>query len=261
MSNTIEIVNTTPFNMPPEAYNYFIYPLQSLPIVGNYVFNLCPVNNTLKTITIINNSINNVVVMFETTTIDTLSSGQSAVFIPNTVTNNWVEIISSSVVNANLNIGNALIPKLSANTNFENKDFWSTTGNNAQAGSDYFNPMSGNGGFWGPAAPDPAQYLQISSQFASIAKGFSIIFKDTNSVNYFANTTIGGSNDSSVTATYTTLYTFTNAQTQSGNFQINDKFTNTTSYLYYRITIGNVVGNILAIGVNMFQLYGYYNLG
>lgn len=96
MSTLIEIVNTTPFNAVTNAYKYYVFPTLTTPITGNYTFNLPDPSVQLFPITVTNNtasaSSNNILVIYNSTTIGTITAGNSMSFLPNAINNNWINL-------------------------------------------------------------------------------------------------------------------------------------------------------------------------
>lgn len=266
------IVTTSPYFAIPNSFKYY-YTNFDTNVTG--VFNLPDVAESIEPIYVINIGLGNVTINSEVDGIlENLVSNQNGLFIvkPATASNisKWIEISSSPISYSTAplvsSVGNALIPILTSDLAQNNKDNWGLNGSSFNTGNDFFNSFNNGGGYWLPLNTF-AQYLTITSPLylssspipqVLIVKGLSICFRGGSSTNYFTGVSFSGSNNGSI---YSTLYSFSNTQTQT-NFPnvVYVNFENEISYTSFQLFITNTVGTLSNLGIYSIQLYGYWNL-
>jgi hypothetical protein len=257
MSTSINIISTSPFTAIPNSYKYYIC---SLFPESTFIFNLSDPNVEENVITITNNSITNLQIYSNLgVLLDTITFGKTSVYLPNPLTNSWVELLTGSSTNSSSSRGSTLIPTLLGNVS---KDDWSISASSNSTGSVPFNPFGGtDGNYWCPATGGP-EYLRMNTPALTLNKPNPVYVqailwevRGGSDTNYFSNITFQGTND---LINFTTLYTFTNAEMQSANAIRYALLPETVNYIAYQITITSTVGAATTLGFFNFNLIGYW---
>lgn len=253
MSQVTTFVNSSPFQIQPNTFEYFISGDLNLEI---RLPNISQQKDT-ETINIINKSANPLVVkdFGGVNTVVTLQNNSQVSFLVNKTTNpfTWQQVTNGSTSDSS-NFLAPIIPILIDNPQTNNNQFFGASAFSSIAGTQPFNPFSTGGlQYWGPNTAT-SEFLTITGPTPYVARAILLQFRGASSTNYFNGLTLSASVDG---LNFDILHTppLTACQSTAVYYA---KFNNEKPYNIYRINITNSVGTLANLGIFNMQLYGYY---